>query len=156
MEKHEVNTTGEIRCVLNHVHKIEELLELSRSFMGQKVVPEEELYLLLVQLRKALPPYLVQAQNIEQQIEVLLSKARIQAEEVTSQAQQQQESILMQAQTERQRILAEAETQAEAIKQQAQRQRHELVGTAIKTGEQIRQDALQQVEQKLVNHPLIR
>lgn len=134
---------------------MEQLVQDSKSFLGKVVVPEDEFYIQITKLKKALPKDIAKATEVTQKSERVLSGAQTEASRLVTDAQAEANRLMTEAQSETKRMADEIRAEAERVRQESRERADRIVEDARREAERIVSDAQQHAEQLIAEDTIM-
>jgi cell division septum initiation protein DivIVA len=123
--------------VLRIIDELEVLVQEGKHVLGKVVINEEEFYIQVTKLKKALPKSLDEAQKITREAERILSGAKNEANRLMSDAQSESKRLIDDARSEAERARGDARSHADRIVEDARREAERIVADAQQHAEQL-------------------
>ena len=101
--------------ILRIIDEIEQLVEESKNILGKRMVPEEDFFAKVQQLRSALPKSMKEAEDLMRRAETVVRSAQSEADRLIDTAERDAEKLVTDARTRSERSLTEAKNQADRL-----------------------------------------
>ncbi len=123
--------------VLRIIDELEVLVQEGKHVLGKVVINEEEFYIQVTKLKKALPKSLDEAQKITREAERILSGAKNEAGRLMSEAQSESKRMVDDARAESDRVRGDARQHSDRTVEDARREAERIVADAQQHAEQL-------------------
>jgi cell division septum initiation protein DivIVA len=116
--------------VLRIIDEIEQLVENGKNFLGKRVIPEEEFFTKIQQLRSALPKSMKEAEDLMRKAEAIVKSAQTEADRLIDTAEREAEKAINDARSRADRTINESKTHADRILSDAQNRSERMISDA--------------------------
>lgn len=130
-------STSRIEELIEDIYEFIEDCKMQPLSSTKVIVPKDELYDLLDELRMRTPDEIKHFRKMLSNKDAIMADAEAKAQEMLREAQQQTDALVNEHE-----IMQQAYEQADAVVQQAMQQAEQIVGSAERDAEQIRQGAI--------------
>ena len=116
--------------VLRIIDELEQLVEEGKGILGKRLVPEEDFFSKVQQLRSALPKSMKEAEDLMKKAEAVVRSAQAEADRLIDTAERDAEKLVADARNRSERAIGEAKNHADRLTNDAQLKANRTVETA--------------------------
>jgi len=127
--------------VLRIIDEIEQLVENGKNILGKRLVPEEEFFTKIQQLRSALPKSMKEAEDLMRKAEGIVKSAQTEADRLIDTAEREAEKVVNDARSRSDRTIAESKTHADRLLSDAQNRSERMISDAESKANRTIEDA---------------